>query len=250
MSGPPDPAGRPREQAGDGRDRGVSPAGLIIAALLGLLAFGLVVQVRSNTGDSQLETARQDDLVRILSDLNNREQRLRAEIATLEDTLRRLGAGAEGREAALEQARRRADELAILAGTIPAQGEGIEIQLIPGSGPIRAATVLQTVQELRGAGAEALQIEGVAGRPVRIVASSYFADGPRGLVVDATELTGPYVVTVIGPAETMKTALTIPGGVVDAVARDGGTVIVSEPGVVRVPAVRQPPPLEHARPVE
>ena len=48
---------------------------------------------------------------------------------------------------------------------------------------------------------------------------------PRGgLVVDGQTLTGPYTITVIGPAATMQTALTIPGGVSDAVARDGGTV--------------------------
>ena len=50
----------------------------MIALLVGLLAFALVVQVRSNVGDTQLENARQDDLVRILSDLNAREQRLRS----------------------------------------------------------------------------------------------------------------------------------------------------------------------------
>src|SRR5262245_8734414 len=97
-------------------------AGAVIGLLLGLLAFALVVQVKSNTGDPRLQHARQDDLVRILSDLNSREQRLRGDISGLQGTLNQLGAGAQGREAALAEARRRANELGILAGTLAAQG--------------------------------------------------------------------------------------------------------------------------------
>jgi uncharacterized protein YlxW (UPF0749 family) len=222
---------------------------LLIAALLALLAFALVVQVRRGGSDAQLASARQDDLVRILSDLNAREERLRAEIADAERTLAQLGRGAAGREAALAEARRRADELGILAGTLAATGEGLVIRLQPGTGPIRAATVLQAVQELRGAGAEALQIAGGAGA-VRVVAGTYLTDGGGGLVVDGTTLTAPYQLTVIGPAATMRTALTIPGGVADAVARDGGTVVVDEPGRVTVDALHAPTELRHARPVD
>ena len=228
----------------------VSPADAVIGLLVALLAFALVVQVKSNAGDTQLANARQDDLVRILSDLNAREQRLRDEIATLQATLSQLGEGAAGREAALAEARRRADELGILAGTLAARGEGLVIRLIPGPEPLAASTVLEAVEELRGAGAEAAQIAGLGGRPVRIVASTYFADGSGGgLVVGGTAMGGPYTLTVIGPAATMRTALTIPGGVSDAVARDGGTVIVDEPGEVTVDAIHVPTDLRHARPV-
>jgi uncharacterized protein YlxW (UPF0749 family) len=227
----------------------------MIGLLVGLLAFAFVVQVKSNAGDTQLANARQDDLVRILSDLNAREQRLREEIATLEATVSKLGEGAQGREAALAEARRRADELGILAGTLGARGEGLVIRLRAGTGPIPAATVLEAVEELRGAGAEALQIAGSNGRVARIVASTYFADGDAGsaagvLIVDGTGLVAPYILTVIGPAATMRTALTIPGGVADAVARDGGTVMVDEPGEVTVDAIHASRGLQHARPVD
>lgn len=234
--------------------RRVSAAGVLIALLVGLLAFALVVQLKSNVGDQQLQNARHDDLVRILSDLNAREQRLREEISTLEQTLNQLGEGAEGREAALAEARRHADELGILAGTLPAKGEGLVVRLVPGSQGIPASSVLEAVEELRGAGAEAMQIAGGNGAVVRIVASTYFVDGPNGsrnaIVVDGVTLTAPYAITVIGPAATMRTALTIPGGVADAVARDGGNVVVDEPGEVRVDAVHTASRLEYARPVE
>ena len=48
-----------------------------------------------------------------------------------------------------------------------------------------------------------------------------------GIVVDGRRLPAPYTISVIGPPATMRTALMIPGGVADAVARDGGNVIVT-----------------------
>lgn len=246
----PEPAGTAEAETSPRQRKRWSAAGTIIGLLVGLLAFALVVQVQNNnTGDTQLENARQDDLVRILSDLNSRELRLRSEISGLQGTLNQLGAGAQGREAALAEARRRADELGILAGTIPAQGEGLIIRLQPGSQPIRAATVLETVEELRGAGAEAMQIGG-GGGPVRIIASTYFVDTSGGIAVDGVPLTGTYTITVIGPGNTMRTALTIPGGVSDSVGRDGGTVGVDSPATVKVEALHPTAELQHAKPAE
>src|SRR4030095_7362486 len=67
------------------RPRRVSGAGAVIALLLGLLGFALVVQLRSNATDPGLATARPEDLVRILSDLDARQDRLRDEIAQLQE---------------------------------------------------------------------------------------------------------------------------------------------------------------------
>src|SRR5206468_12312488 len=94
-----------------GRARRMSVAGAIIGLLLGLLGFALVVQLRSNASDPELATARPEDLVRILSDLEARQDRLRQEISQLQDSQRQLASGVQGREAALQEARRRADDL-------------------------------------------------------------------------------------------------------------------------------------------
>src|SRR4051812_9417117 len=71
---PPDDTGRARLA------RRISAAGTMIGLLFGLLGFGLVVQLRSHSTDPQLASARPEDLVRILSDLDARQSRLRSEI--------------------------------------------------------------------------------------------------------------------------------------------------------------------------
>ena len=231
------------------RARRVSGAGAVIALLLGLLGFALVVQLRSNATDPGLATARPEDLVRILSDLDARQDRLRDEIAQLEESQRQLASGVQGQETALEEARRRADELGILAGTLPAAGTGLQITFTPGNDSVPAATILDAVEELRGAGGEAMQISGPGGPAVRVVASTYFTNARDGLVVDGARLTGPYTLLVIGDPQTMHTALNIPGGVVDTVHQRGGNVIVQESDTVRVAALHQASTPKFARPV-
>jgi uncharacterized protein YlxW (UPF0749 family) len=223
-------------------------AGAIIGVLLALLGFALVVQLKNSNRDANLAAARPDDLARILSDLDAQQDRLRQEIADLQDSQRQLTSGAQGREAALAEARRRADELGILAGTLPAEGPGLEIRLTPGTERIKAETLLDAVEELRGAGAEAMQVSGVDPTAVRIVASTAFVDEGAGITADHVRLTAPYTVLVIGGPQTMRTALNIPGGVVDTVRQHGGTVSVREVDLVRVGALHASTDLRFARP--
>ncbi|HZN18651.1 MAG TPA: DUF881 domain-containing protein [Micromonosporaceae bacterium] len=258
VAGPPDAGDTPdTEGAADAAGtseppvrRRLSAAGAVIGLLLGLLGFTLVMQLRSNAADPELASARPEDLVRILSDLEAREERLRREISDLEESQRQLASGARGRQAALEEARRRADELGILAGTLPAQGPGLAVRFMPGAGkPVEAAALLDAVEELRGAGAEAMQVTGADGGTVRVVASTAFVDADGGLLVGGRRLSAPYTVTVIGDPQTMRTALNIPGGVVESIGQDGGSVILDEPGLVAVTALHEQGELRYARPV-
>ncbi|MCZ7429343.1 DUF881 domain-containing protein [Micromonospora sp. WMMA1949] len=230
--------------------RRFSSAGAMIAVLLALLGFTLVVQFKTTSTDPTLAATREEDLVRISSDLDSRERRLRQEIELLEESQRQLRSGEQGRQAALEEATRRADELGILAGTLPAVGPGLEVRFTGPAKAVSSTRILDAVQELRGAGAEAMQIQGADGTAARIIASTYFVDGPDGaLVVDGRRLTGPFTIMVIGDPATMRTALNIPGGVVASVRDGGGNVTSEDREVVEVSQLHAPIKLDHARPV-
>ena len=255
---PPDPEAAPAQAQPEAASAQTEPperrgrfgvARLLVALLVGLLGFSFAVQARSVAEDPTVAALGEEDLVRILANLDSLEQRLREDIGELQDTRRRLTTAGQSQQEALAEAERRADELGILAGTLPAQGPGVQVLMSGGGDAITAATLLDAVQELRGAGAEAIQIEGAGSRPVRVVASSYFLDGQSGVLVDGQPLRSPYTLVAIGEPETLTPALHIPGGVVESVQQDGGTVTVhEEPGGVQVAAVRQPEVLQHARP--
>ena len=220
-----------------------------VAALLALLGFGVAVQVRSTQEDGLLASARQEDLVRILDDLSGRSDRLRAETAALTAARERLTSGSDRDEAARQEARRRAQALGVLAGTVPAEGPGLVLTLTDPTGEVGADDLLDALEELRAAGAEAVQVEGADGTgPVRVVASTSFQERAGGVEVDGQLLREPYVYRLVGDPETLASALAIPGGVTDSVEQQGGTVRVEREDDVVVGALRRLDRPRYARP--
>jgi uncharacterized protein YlxW (UPF0749 family) len=219
-----------------------------VAVLLGLLGFGLAVQVRATGQERRLATARPEDLVRLLDDLSSRSDRLRSEAAALTEARDRLAGSADRQRTAQEQARQRAAVLGVLAGTVPAQGRGVVVTLVDRTGQVGADDLLDAVEELRDAGAEALQVAGTGGAPVRVVASTSFTDAGGGVEVDGTRLRTPYALTVVGDPGTLADALTIPGGLTDSVRQQGGDVRVQTPPTVRVAALHAVRAPRYARP--
>ncbi|GAA4150670.1 DUF881 domain-containing protein [Actinomadura keratinilytica] len=233
------PADAPAERAGGARLlldllRPRSTRGQLLGGLLCLvLGFAVVAQVRATQNDGAFATARQDELVGILSDLSQRSERLRADIRELEATKAGLERDAQG-ETALREARERATTYGLLAGTLPAEGPGIELVIDDPRGAVRALNLLDALQELRDAGAEVIQIG-----EVRAGADTYFLDAPGGgVVADGRRLSVPYRFLAIGDAHTMTTALNIPGGVVRTLRGLGATVTITSSTRLAVSAIR------------
>ena len=216
---------------------------LVMGLLFAALGFALVVQVRSAQGADALASARPDDLVRILDDLQERQARLQAEANRLTATRDELVGGADQAGAALERAKSQAETLGILAGSLPATGPGITVTMLDRDGRIDAPLLLDAVQELRDAGAEAIQIDGQ-----RVVASTALVDTPRGIEVDGVFIEPPYELVVIGDPETLASALAIPGGVTESLRNIGADAIVEQRKTVDVTALKPLPQPEYARP--
>ncbi|GAA0959935.1 hypothetical protein GCM10009578_044920 [Streptomyces rhizosphaericus] len=250
-SGPGGPgADRSREEALTGRQRlwkGVWPprltrAQLIVALLLFGLGLGLAIQVRSTNENSVLRGARQEDLVRILDELDSRTQRLQDEKRRLENQRTELENSSDQAEEARKQTLQKEQQLGVLAGTVAAQGPGITITIDDSRGSVESDMLLDTVQELRAAGAEAIQIG-----TVRVVAGTYFSDSGGAIRIDGRKVTRPYVVKVIGKPEDLEPALNIPGGVVQSLEKEQATVSVQREKKIVVDALRSAKRPDYAR---
>ncbi len=249
--GPGSPgAGRGPEDALTGRQRlvkGVWPprltrAQLIVALLLFGLGLGLAIQVRSTNENSVLRGARQEDLVRILDELDSRTQRLQDEKRRLENQRTELENSSDQAEEARKQTLQKEQQLGVLAGTVAAQGPGITITIDDSRGSVESDMLLDTVQELRAAGAEAIQIG-----KVRVVAGTYFSDSGGAIRIDGRKVTRPYVVKVIGKPEDLEPALNIPGGVVQSLEKEQATVSVRREKKIVVDALRSAKRPDYAR---
>ncbi|NUR61272.1 MAG: DUF881 domain-containing protein, partial [Catenulispora sp.] len=217
---------------------------VVVGVLLAALGAALAIQVHAtNTSDQFLRAARSDDLVHILDDVTARGQRLDAELRDLQTQNAAIQNSADKAQAALTQAQQKAKDLQILAGTVKAKGPGITMTISDPQGQVKAATLLNALEELRAAGAEVIQIG-----DVRVVVSSALVDLPTGgIALDGRTLSQPYIYKVIGDPNTLAPAMQIPGGVVASVKSLPGASTTITPGQVLVDAVAPQPSPDYAK---
>jgi uncharacterized protein YlxW (UPF0749 family) len=251
MSGDQDPTRDAAPVPGEGRARLMaalrrppSVRHLTAGVLLAILGFAAVVQVQENDKDDKYVGARQGELVQLINNLSLATRRAENQIAELEQTRNSLRNDTQARRTALERARQQADVLGILAGTLPAVGPGVVVTVKDPDHTFGTDQLLNGLQELRDAGAEAIEIN----NSVRVVAQSWIRDGTSGVVVDGALLSPPYTIEAIGDPDTLSGGLDFQQGFVDEVQKRGGTVVIVPSESVEIASVRQPPAPQYAEP--
>jgi uncharacterized protein YlxW (UPF0749 family) len=245
---PPNDSGSAREQSAWHRlmlmARPRATKANAFAALMALiLGFAMATQVRQNQVLG-LQSLRQAELVTILDNASLLSSRLDQTARELQATRDELVSGSTGDQAALKAAQERLDALAILAGTAGAHGPGIQIEIIAPGAQVTPPLLLDAIEELRDAGAEAIQVGNV-----RVVASSYFRQSGSGVEIDGTSLTQPYTILAIGEPQTMSSAMEIPGGLSENVRQLGAKITITQAKDVTVGALHTLGEPRYARPV-
>ena len=218
---------------------------VVVAVLLAVLGYAAVTQVRFNEVDNSYASLREQDLIDVLNGLAGTSQRAEAEIARLERTRDDLQSSTGAREAALAQAQQEADTLAIMAGLVPVTGPGIRVTITEVDGTVDVDSMVDMIQELRTAGAEAIQVN----QQVRVVAQTSFEDGVGGIEIDGRLVSSPYVFEVIGDPHTLAgSGVDFPKGPRDQFEDDGATVEVEELASLDIESVVEPRKPEYASP--
>jgi len=241
----PEPTPQGRDKIREAMRPRFSRAQAVIGVLLAIVGFLGIVQIRSeeSAGDD-LAGARREDLLQLLDSLDAATTRVRGEIADLEQRRRVLQSSADSRQAAISEAREQAEVLGVLAGTLRAHGPGIVIRIDDPQRAIGTSTLLNAMEELRDAGAEAIEINNSA----RIVAQSAIVDAAGGVQVDGTLLRPPYVIEAIGDAHTLREAMLFPGGLQDEVEQLQGTVRISGSANLQISSLYSRPAPQFASP--
>jgi len=219
---------------------------LVVAVLLASLGFAAALQIRLTNTDGDFSGQRRQDLVALLDSLSSATDRTESRIDELEEARDKLLTSSQRRQAALEQGRSELDVLAILSGTVAATGPGITVTVTDPDGSVLAASMLNGIEELRDAGAEAIEVND----QVRVVASTSFTEVADQIVVDDVTLLPPYVIDAIGSPQTLSEAMVFPGGFSDAVEELGGAVSVEQLDVVRVDSLHEVEEPEYSQPTD
>jgi len=217
---------------------------IVVGLLLAVLGFAAVTQVRVNETDDTYSGLREQELIDILSALAGTRQRAEDEIDELEQTRDDLQDDTTARRAALDQAQEDVDELEVLAGLVPVTGPGIRLTIVEETGRVSLSSLLDTIQELRTVGAEAMQLNGT----VRIVADTAFEETEGGFLVDDQLIEAPYVLDAIGDPSTLASSLEFLLGPKAQLQEDGATTDVDELSSIDIEAVHEPEDPDFATP--
>lgn len=233
----PEQPGRPEET---GRDRLLatlrkpSRAQAVVAVLLAVLGFSAVVQVDNTSKDDAYSGLREQDLIEVFNSLTGTAERARREVDRLEGTRDQLQSESTGRAAALAETQARVETLNIIAGLVAVRGPGIRIRIEEVQGRVSLTSLLDLVQELRTADAEAMEFNDT----YRLAAQSAFDVTTGGITLDGQLLEPPYVVDVIGEPHALHSAMTFDNGPIEQLETDGATVEVTELDDLDITSVR------------
>ena len=217
--------------------RGLHVVMLIIFMILG---FALATQVRAQRSDP-LEGLSEQDLVTVLDERGTREQNLRERRAELTSELEDLQSAADEAQAREQASAKAALQAQSAAGTVAVQGPGVSVSVLDPGANLSPTQFVMTLGELRNAGAEAIDLNGV-----RLTTRSAFTGQAGAIVVDGTPIASPYTWTVIGESQTIATALEIQAGSASQMRAKGATDTIKPTAHVTIDSLASPRPHQYA----
>jgi uncharacterized protein YlxW (UPF0749 family) len=225
-----------------------------------LLALGFLIaaQAASEGPRVRYTTQERTPLVETVNELQAQQDTLKQRILDLRSQIQSVEGQGEGSAVQVKQLNDELQQARISAGLIPLTGTGIVIQLedskepVPQDGSesdylVGSRDIRAVVEELWGAGAEAIAVNGE-----RITPTSAIIDVGTSLLINSAYLTPPYQVTALGPPD-LYDRLSARAGFVEFV-RDrskgyGIGVSLAEPTAVDMPAFVGTVTLRYSRPI-
>jgi len=219
----------------------------LVAVVLGLM---MAFQFRTTSSvDRGVPYDRVQELTMERIQVERDLDHLQGEAADLNAKLQEAGKGHTEATGALES---ELSKIRLYAGLVAVAGPGVEVNL---ENPpevsrhdvynVRDEDLLKVINDLRGAGAEAIAVN-----EQRILATSEVRLAGNHINVNLTRLTPPYKVTAIGNPDTLKSSLEIKGGLVEYLNAAGITVKVSPKDKILVPAYTGALRFDYAKPTQ
>lgn len=206
---------------------------LAITAVLFLLGFLVVVQLRSQSAEEGLASLSVSELTELVANVTTRNNQLRQEIDILERQRETLAGSVERGDTSAGQIRSDLNRIRAWSGAMGVTGEGVRVTV---SGPVPGEAIELLLNELRNAGAEAIAVGGTRVVPGVVVT------GPAGsLVVNGVPLPDPVRITAAGQPPTLAGSLSRAGGPIAQLAArfPDGVVNVSAVDLVELPATNR-----------
>lgn len=197
-----------------------------IAIILGLMCFLTVyltcIQFKTvdNIDVTELETMRENELRTALADWKEKYEEVVTEYEATNEKINEYNSKIENDEKAGELITQDLENAKMLLGLTDVEGTGIIITMTDNSEKqVDSTDLLDLVNELNSAGAEAISINGQ-----RIVPMTDIFDVDNFIVIKGKRITSPYVIKAIGDVTYLQSALSIKKGYLDEHKTNGYTI--------------------------
>ena len=200
--------------------------------------LGVIIGVQANTVKQQRMTTENQRLSEAMIALNQAQSErdaLMKQNEALENTLKEYQDGSYLTD--------EMEQLLKFAGLTTVTGKGVIVTVNDSSSHsggdmnpylVHAEDLLAVVNELHGAGAEAVSINGQ-----RMVGNSAITCAGSIVMVNGVRVAAPFVIKAVGEPDVLDSALRFPGGVIDNLAPWGIEINVQKQQEVEVPAYTQ-----------
>jgi uncharacterized protein YlxW (UPF0749 family) len=224
----------------------------VVSVVLGLM---LAIQFRSTVASQNKNAGVPFDRAQELSvEMRQLEKERDALQQEAEDLTNKLNQANKGQAQALQAISSELNKVKMMAGMLPVKGTGVEIVLDNGKAgaqspaenlfAVRDDDILKVLNELRGAGAEAISINGV-----RVIATSEIRLAGTFINVNLTRVLPPYRIEAIGDKDILSSSLEISGGVVEYLRSMGIKVSLEKKEQINIPAYAGRNRFDYAKPI-
>ena len=203
---------------------------LAMSAVLLILGFLVVAQLRSQAADQGLAALSVQELTELVANVTTRNNQLREEIRTLERQNESVGAAVERGDTSTGQIRTDLNRIRGWSGALGVSGAGVRVNV---EGSLPGDAVEQLLNELRNAGAEAISIGAI-----RVVPGVVVAGPADSLMVAGVPLARQLEILAVGQPESLAGSLARAGGPIAQLSAryPDVTITVNNADLVDVPA--------------
>ena len=192
---------------------------LAVGAVMLLLGFLAVAQLRAQASENGLSGLSTQDLTSLITNVTSRNIALRNDIADLRIQKDAIASAVQRGDTSTLQIRTDLSRVEGWSGALSITGSGVRIVV---DGALPGESIEMLINELRNAGAEGVAVGGIRAVPGVVVS------GPAGaLSAGGTALSTPLELLAVGKPEVLSGSLTRSGGPIAQLAAQYPTVTIT-----------------------
>lgn len=208
---------------------------ITMTVIIGIMCFILVYimfmqfKVVNQTDITSLTTKRESELREELDSWQSKYEDTANQLEQAKTNLEEYKNKIDDTQAASELLDKELQQAGLYLGKTDVEGAGIIINLSDGTSNIIAEDLINLMNELKTAEAEAISVNGQ-----RVTNLTEFADVDSYIVVNGTRLSSPYTIQVIGNQKYLESGITAKGGFSDDMTSNGKNISITEDNNIKI----------------